>query len=140
MNSGRLERLVVNWRERAESQYSRPAKEALLDCADELAAALSSRNSRDATDETAGRLTVSTEEAAEVLGVGVKTVARWARESQDPEKDENRLPNAFKTSDSGVWRIPLADVRNVLHGGPNAESEEETEEGDVENIESLLDR
>lgn len=48
-----------------------------------------------------GRM-VTTGEAAEMLGVSVKTVRRWLQ--------GERFPGAEKTSEGGEWRIPAAEV------------------------------
>ncbi len=50
---------------------------------------------------TASRL-LNTSDAAGLLGVKRKTVAKWAR--------EGRLRGAMKTSGDGVWLIPSASV------------------------------
>ena len=49
---------------------------------------------------------LTTDDAAEVLGVARKTVAKWAA--------DGRFPNAQKTSEGGEWRIPAGDVYSAL--------------------------
>lgn len=49
---------------------------------------------------------LTTDEAAELLGVARKTIAKWAA--------DGRFPNAQKTSDGGEWRIPARDVYSAL--------------------------
>ena len=45
---------------------------------------------------------VDTTEAAGILSVAPKTVARWAA--------DGRFPGARKTSDEGEWRLPAREV------------------------------
>lgn len=54
-------------------------------------------------------------EVAERLGVCRKTVQNWCA--------DGRFPNAWKTSESGVWRIPASDLHEMLHGDEGAEGE-----------------